>query len=324
MKILKFLLIAIVVIGFVIGLCLMDFSEDGGGVDPNQPRYKYWEAKIESLCQKNKWTVDGYEGIAFGIKDDKGVTNDEKSVLAKLLYAKSCSNLSEVIHEFLINPCGMESEKDDELKNGYLDVEWTALKEAFALLEKAQTEFGENGKLADARKLLKGYNDVWSMLHPHTLAKYGAFEYKHWACNTADRLQQAIDANQYWQTYFVKNEVWKAKYANLSKAFAASKTIYYKKLEAKIEEHYDLIAEADRRLQEHQNGLREDHETFDRFAQDVNADACRALDAYVRRFRAFGLGTNDSAPSSAADTGANGNSSVGSNNNRRHGNLGTN
>ena len=102
MKAIKLLLIAIVLVGAVVGLlCINSGTDEIQEPEFTSEQANDWKAKINELCKDDNWSVSGYEKIETGIQTDNAISDgelindDEERTLLKYLFALSCSSLFE-------------------------------------------------------------------------------------------------------------------------------------------------------------------------------------------------------------------------------------
>ena len=233
MKAIKLLLIAIVLVGSVVGLLLIKPS----GKQIEEPEFvseraNEWKEKINKLCTDDNWSVDEYESIASGIHTDnvvsKGelINNEEESTLLKYLFAKSCSSLFE--------------NTDTHFKQkSYSDKHIEKMETAYSFLSKAEEEFSTNSNLSDVTKMLTEYKRLKRMLGFSSKAVYSK-PFKAFSAPSATEIKNSIYKMTYYKSHFSNNASISEKISSLAKNRKDAEEKYYENLERLIEENYNL------------------------------------------------------------------------------------
>lgn len=231
MKAIKLLLIAIVLIGAVIGLLYLN-SNTGGIQEPEfaSEQANDWKEKINELCKNNNWSASGYEKIETGIHTDNVtsngelINNEEERTLLKYLFALSCSSLYENADNYF-------------KQESYLDKTIENFDSANDFLHEGVDKFGENSNLTDLSEILSEYNQLKHSLGFSSNAKYSK-PLKEFSAPSADALRSKISALKYYKSHFSNNSSINSKISSLASDRGRAEKEYYENLEKLIEKNY--------------------------------------------------------------------------------------
>lgn len=231
MKAIKLLLIAIVLVGAVIGLLYINSGTD----EIQEPEFtseqaNEWKEKINELCKDDNWSVSGYESIETGIRTDNAISDgelineDEERTLLKYLFALSCSSLFENADVYFKQKT--YSEKSIE-----------KLEEASDFLSDAVDKFGTNSNLTKLSKILSEYVQLKRSLGFNSNAKYSK-PLKEFSAPSADALKSRIIGLEYYKSHFSNNTSINSRVNNLASDRNRAEQKYYENLELLVEKNY--------------------------------------------------------------------------------------
>lgn len=231
MKAIKLLIIAIILVGAVIGLLYINPGTD----EIQEPEFtseqaNEWKEKINELCKDDNWSVSGYESIETGICTDNAIgdgeliNDDEKRTLLKYLFALSCSSLFE--------------NADAHFKQtSYSDKKIEKFEKAVVFLSKAVNNFGTNSNLKELSAILSDYAELKSFFGFSSNAKYTK-PLKEFSAPSAEALKNKINKLKYYKSHFSKNTSINAKVSNLASDRNRAEQKYYENLELLVEKNY--------------------------------------------------------------------------------------
>lgn len=231
MKILKLALIALVIVGAIVGLAYIN----SGGDTAAEPEFtsaqaKIWKEKIKALCQEGKWTAGGYNKIETGIHTDrvasKGslITIDEELALHRYLFASSC--------------CYLKNGTDKLFKqNSYPQGTVDHYEAALSTLRGKSASQGNNSNLTDASNLFAAYHQLLNMLKSNTIKASYSHPLRAFSGDDSDQRKARIKNSTYYKSHFSNNPSLRAKVENLGKG-NNSESEYYDRLERLVEQHY--------------------------------------------------------------------------------------
>ena len=231
MKAIKLLLIAIVLVGAVIGLLYINSGTD----EIQEPEFTSeqandWKAKINELCKDDNWSVSGYEKIETGIQTDNAISDgelindDEERTLLKYLFALSCSSLFE--------------NADVHFKQAsYSEKKIEKYETAEGFLSEAVDNFGTNSNLTELSAILSEYAQLKRSLGFSSNAKYTK-PLKEFSAPSAEALINGINRLKYYKSHFSKNTSINAKVSNLASDRDRAEQKYYENLELLVEKNY--------------------------------------------------------------------------------------
>lgn len=232
MKAIKLLLIAIILVGAVIGLLYIN----SGTNQIQEPEFtseqaNEWKAKINELCKDDNWSVTGYEKIETGIhtdnvtSDGELINDDEERTLLKYLFALSSSSLFE------------NADKHFKQK-AYSEKSIEKFKNANDYLSDAVDKFGTNSNLTELSKILSEYVQLKRSLGFSSNAKYSK-PLKEFSAPSADALKSRITGLKYYKSHFSNNTSINSKVNNLASDRNRAEQKYYENLELLIEKNYN-------------------------------------------------------------------------------------
>lgn len=231
MKAIKLLLIAIILVGAVIGLLYINSGTD----EIQEPEFtseqaNEWKDKINELCKDDNWSVSGYESIETGIhtdnvtSDGELINDDEERTLLKYLFALSCSSLFENADVYFKQKTYSEKsiEKFDKASD---------------FLSDAVEKFGTNSNLTKFSKILSEYVQLKRSLGFSSNAKYSK-PLKEFSAPSADALKSRITGLEYYKSHFSNNTSINSKVNNLASDRNRAEQKYYENLELLVEKNY--------------------------------------------------------------------------------------
>ena len=231
MKAIKLLLIAIVLVGAVIGLLYINSGTD----EIQEPEFtseqaNEWKEKINELCKDDNWSVSGYESIETGIRTDNAISDgelineDEERTLLKYLFALSCSSLFE--------------NADVHFKQKtYSEKSIEKFEKASGFLSEAVEKFETNSNLTKFSKILSEYVQLKRSLGFSSNAKYSK-PLKEFSAPSADALKSRITGLEYYKSHFSNNTSINSKVNNLASDRNRAEQKYYENLELLVEKNY--------------------------------------------------------------------------------------
>ena len=231
MKAIKLLLIAIVLVGAVIGLLYINSGPD----EIQEPEFtseqaNEWKEKINELCKDDNWSISGYEEIETGIHTDNAISDgelindDEERTLLKYLFALSCSSLFE--------------NADAHFKQKtYSEKSIEKFEKANEFLSDAVDRFGTNSNLKELSKILSDYSTLKRSLGFSSNAKYSK-PLKEFSAPSADALKDHITKLKYYKSHFSNNTSINSKVNNLASDRNRAEQKYYENLELLVEKNY--------------------------------------------------------------------------------------
>ena len=231
MKAIKLLLIAIILVGAVIGLLYINSGTD----QIQEPEFaseqaNEWKEKINELCKDDNWSVSGYESIETGIhtdnvtSDGELINDDEERTLLKYLFALSCSSLFE--------------NADTHFKQkSYSENSIKKLEKANEFLSDAVDKFGTNSNQTELSKILSEYSKLKRSLGFSSNAKYSK-PLKEFSAPSADALKNSITGLKYYKSHFSNNTSINSKVNNLASDRNRAEQKYYENLELLVEKNY--------------------------------------------------------------------------------------
>lgn len=264
MKTIKLLLVAIVLLGAIVGLLMVDFGKD----ELSEPELtsiqaNEWKTKINDLCKDGKWTVSGYEQIETGIHTDNTmsdgelINDEEERTLLKYLFALSCSSLYE--------------EADKHFKQTTYSAKnienYMAAKE---FLSEKVDRFGKNSNLTDLSALVSEYNSLRRSLGFSSHAVYTR-PLKKFSVPSIEALMSRINGFKHYKSHFSKNTEIQAKVNGLASNRAQAERQYYLNLELLVEKNYKSTGNYPELL--------EDHMQFEEIS--TNSDATKKLTTFL-------------------------------------------
>lgn len=231
MKAIKLLLIAIILVGAVVGLLYIN----SGTSEIQEPEFtseqaNEWKEKINQLCKDGNWSVSGYENIETGIhtdnvtSDGELINDDEERTLLKYLFALSCSSLFENADmHFKQKTYSDKSIEKFETANGFLS--------------EAVDKFGTNSNLTELSKILSEYAQLKRSLGFSSNASYSR-PLKEFSAPSTDALKSRITGLKYYKSHFSNNTSINTKVNNLASDRNRAEQKYYENLELLVEKNY--------------------------------------------------------------------------------------
>lgn len=232
MKAIKLLLIAVVIIGAVVGLLYLNSESD----EINEPEFtsqkaNEWKTKINALCKENNWTPASYQKIETGIRTDNATSNgtlindEEERILNKYLFALSCSSLLEHADKYF-------------KQETYTESEIASYGKACEFLQEEMKNFEVNSNLTELTALLDEYHTLTRLLGFSERAQYSR-PLKVFPAGSTEALKRKITGMKYYPTHFSHNASIQAKVQNLASERSRAEYQYYKNLEQLIEKNYE-------------------------------------------------------------------------------------
>lgn len=243
MKVVKLLLIAIILIGAVLGLIYLNSSSDDIA-DPefSSAQANMWKHKINALCKDGAWTQPDYTRIETGIHTDrvtsKGdlITLDEENSLQKYLFASSCSYVKDGADKLF-------------QESSYPNDKLTHYEDALNFLKEKIEKFGGNSNLTEASNLYSAYHQIMAALSLGSTASYSR-PLKAYNGGSADGRKNRILSSPYYKSHFSKNSSFRAKIETLDSDMRRAEEQYYSNLEKCVEEHYRTTGKMEELLED--------------------------------------------------------------------------
>lgn len=231
-KVIKLIMLAAVLIGAVYGLMkIVPDSDKDGEKSPEvtSPTAKEWIKQIDQLCEKGKWSADGYNNIETGIHTDRVTSNggllslDEENALQKYLFTASGKSLDKQVNELF-------------KQSSYPPARVKAVQEMLAFLKGKIGDFGANSNLTEASNILSEYGQLMGALSFSGSASY-SHPLRAFNAMSADAAQSRIRSMKYYNSHFSKNPSIRSKVSNLASDRERAESDYYMNLEKAVERH---------------------------------------------------------------------------------------
>lgn len=230
MKAIKLLLIAILLVGIVVGLINIP-----GVIKIQEPEFtseqaNSWKEQINQLCKDDNWSVTGYERIETGIQTDNAtsdelINDDEERALMKYLFALSCSSMFERADKHFMQP-------------SYSEPTIEKFEAANAFLSDEVDNFEDNSNLTKLSNILSEYAKLKRSLSFSSRAKYTK-PFKEFSAPSAEVLKKRIADLKYYKSHFSKNTSFQTKVNHLVADRERAEKEYYEHLELLIEQNYE-------------------------------------------------------------------------------------
>lgn len=232
MKYIKMLILALLIIGAVVGLIfwMSPSKETEESPDFTSAQANEWKEQINKLCEKGKWNAKGYNAIETGIHTDRVTSDgdlisiDEENALQKYLFTASCNSLNKQVNELF-------------KQTSYPANSVKTAEETLTFLNRKLGNFGSNSNLTEASNILSEYHQLIG-----SLSFSGSASYSHplraFNAMSADAAQSRIKSLKYYNSHFSKNPTIKSQVNNLASNRAKAESDYYMNLEKAVENHY--------------------------------------------------------------------------------------
>lgn len=228
MKIIKLSVIAIALVGIVVGLFLWPGKEDSiAEPEYTSDRAKAIKEKIKNLCKEGQWSTKGYLGIESRIHTERGSGNielQEANSLRMFLYSSSCIYVKDGVDKFF-------------QQDAYPPIKMTHYEQALNYLQAKNSEQGGNSNLAEASKMFSAYRQLMASLSFGESASYSRPLKAYSGGKTGGR-KASIQAMPYYKSHFSKNSSIRSKVASIDADMRAAEKNYYDSLEILVEKHY--------------------------------------------------------------------------------------
>lgn len=231
MKAIKLLLIAILLVGSVVGLLMIPEIDKFQVPEFTSEQANSWKEQINQLCKDDNWSVSGYERIETGIRTNNVtsagelINDDEERTLMKYLYALSCSSMFERADKHFMQP-------------SYSEQIIEKFETASAFLTKEVDNFETNSNLTELSNILSEYAELKRSLSFSSRAKYTK-PFKKFSAPSADVLKKQIANLKYYKSHFSKNTSFQTKVNHLASDRERAEKEYYEHLELLIEQNYE-------------------------------------------------------------------------------------
>lgn len=231
-KLIKLLLLAVVLVGAVVGLMYIIAPSNGGNEVPDltSAQANEWKEQIDKLCEKGNWNAKGYNAIETGIHTDRVTSNgelislDEENALQKYLFTASCNSLNKQVSELF-------------KQSSYPAASIKSSEDMLTFLNGKLGNFGSNSNLSEASNIVSEYHQLMG-----SLSFSGSASYSHplraFNAMSADAAQNRIKSLKYFNSHFSKNPTIKNQVSNLAANRAKAESDYYMNLEKAVENHY--------------------------------------------------------------------------------------
>ena len=231
MKILKLLLVALIIVGGIVGLLFLN----SGSEELKEPTFtslqaNEWKEKINQLCSDDNWTPGKYDEIESGIHTDrvtsKGdlINGEEEQTLNRYLFSLSC--------EFL-----WKSADKHFKQQSYSEKKIEGLGAGCDFLTEQVERFGKNSNLTALSSILSSYQVLKRSLNFSSHARYSR-PLKAFPGGSAVALQQRIREMKEYQSHFCHNLSIQSKVEHLISDRQRAEREYYENLELLIERNY--------------------------------------------------------------------------------------
>lgn len=231
MKAIKLLLLAIVLVGAVIGLLYINSDSD----KIKEPEFtsaqaNEWKEKINELCKDENWSTSGYSRIETGIHTDNVVSDgdlindEEERTLNKYLFSCASSYLLESADKHF----KQESYSDEKIEN---------YESAIRFMKEAVRRFGANSNLTEVTNMILSYNQIKRSLGFNSNAVYSR-PLKSFSCSSVVVIQNKIRGMKYYKSHFCNNSSIKSRVNNLAADRDRAEQKYYDNLVLEIEKNY--------------------------------------------------------------------------------------
>ncbi len=265
MKLIKLLLIAVVIIGSIVGLTyyLNPDPDPDSNPDFSSEQANKWKQKIDNLCKEENWSKPEYEKISSGIRTDNAtdenlLSRDEAKSLQKYLYATSCSYVRKgADHLFQQNLYPADKVAHYENTANFL--------------RSRIPEMGSNSNLVVTLNLYAAYHQLLALLSCETKRAVWSHPLRPFGGNSATSRKSRIIGMSYYKSYFSKNSSIRNKVSRLNSDNDNEERHYYMDLELCIERHYESTKDV--------NTLLEDEMRFMQIS--TNPEAIHKLKRFV-------------------------------------------
>lgn len=232
MKYVKMLILALLIIGAVVGLIFwMSPSKETEEIpDFTSAQANEWKEQINKLCEKGKWNAKGYNAIETGIHTDRVTSDgdlislDEENALQKYLFTASCNSLNKQVNELF-------------KQSSYPAASVKSAEDMLTFMNGKLGNFGSNSNLTEASNILSEYHQLMGSLSFSSSASY-SHPLRAFNAMSADAAQSRIKSLRYYNSHFSKNPTIKNQVSNLASNRAKAESDYYLNLEKAVENHY--------------------------------------------------------------------------------------
>lgn len=264
-KLIKLLLLAVVVVGVIVGLMyvIAPNKDKKAGPDVTSAEAKNWKEKIDALCKEGKWNSGGYNSIETGIHTDRVTSNgelisiDEENALQNYLFNSSCNYLFNSVDKLFKQsnyPANMINSAEN-MQN---------------FLMSKRDKFGSNSNLTKASAIFSEYHRLMGLLSFSSNATYSQ-PLKEFKAVSAESAKSQIKKLQYYGSHFSKNTSIKSQVDNLESNRAKAESEYYVNLAKAVENHYKSTHDFD--------ALLDDQIRFSKIS--TNSTATSRLNSFV-------------------------------------------
>ena len=261
-KYIKLALLALILVGVVIGIFLIPREEPIPDPDFTSYEANSWKEKIDELCQDDKWSPEGYEAIETGIhydnqlSDGELISDEEERILENYLYSMSVSYLWKAA--------------DEHFKlTSYEDSKVRTFIEAKTLMDKKAKQFDKNGNQKDFSDIVSAYKYIIGSMSFNTKPDYSN-PLPEFSKETPEKIKNNITGSRFYKSHFSKNSMIKKKLDSFISEWNKAEQEFYKNLELAIEKQYPEFNAA----------LLDDQIRFIEISK--NDDAVQRLEKYVR------------------------------------------
>lgn len=231
MKAIKLLLLAIVLVGAVVGLLYINSDSD----KIEEPEFtsvqaNEWKEKINELCKDENWSTSGYSRIETGIHTDNVmsdgdlINDEEERTLNKYLFSCACSYL-------------LGSADKHFKQESYSDEKIESYKSGIDFMNETVSRFGTNSNLTEVSDLISSYSRIKCLLGFNSNAMYSR-PLTAFSSASVEVIQNNIRGMKYYKSHFCNNSSIKSKVNNLESDRNRAEQKYYENLELAIEKNY--------------------------------------------------------------------------------------
>lgn len=232
MKILKLGLIALVIIGAIVGLATINSGDEiDDGPTLTSAQANAWKERIKDLCKtEGKWTASGYNKIETGIHTDRVTSKgellsmDEELALKRYLFATSCNYLKTGTDKLF---------KQKSYPQGRIDHYEAVLN----MLRDKSVEQGDNSNLTDASNIFAAYKQLLDLLKPTSVKATYTHPLRAFSGDDNSQRNKRIQNSSYYKSHFSNNPSLRSKVESIGNS-GNSEQQYYDRLERLIEQHY--------------------------------------------------------------------------------------
>lgn len=229
MKYIKLLLVAVVLIGIIVGLIWwQNKPELVQEPDLSSVTAKEIKEQIKSLCTEGKWATQGYSKIESRIHMDSvncNIEMQEANTLRMYLYSSSCLYVKESVDQFF----KQDSYPADKIKFYETALDFLCCK---------IPEQGKNSNLSDASSIISAYHHLLSSLSLGMSVTYTR-PLKPYSGSTGSR-KANIQGMPYYKTHFSNNSSIRSKVEKMDADMKDAESKYYDSLERLVEKHYKV------------------------------------------------------------------------------------